>query len=226
MKKIKGIILKILGLIITFAIVFGVRTFLTNMKDNVSDKIYSDNVEGHWAETIAVDSENKSKKLKNIEFTDEEIEIVKYIRLCYVINYDFNEDGTYSQYYDKEKSLNEAEKYLDQVFETLYENRSKINDHYKEKYKMDLNDLDLDEFLDKIAVLYGVKNYNELPELLIESMYNIDTFDKVIMEGTYLTDSNRITFEDSDTYVTYTLKDDNTLVLNYSDGDSTLKRRS
>ena len=78
MKKIKEIILKILGLVITFAIVFGVRTILTNMKDNVSDKIYSKNIEGHWTENIGFDEEIKSKLFgdKVEDLTDDQIDEV------------------------------------------------------------------------------------------------------------------------------------------------------
>ena len=104
----------------------------------------------------------------------------------------------------------------------LYENRSKINDYYMQKFNLNLYNMTLTEFLDAMAKLYDVENYNELPQHLIKSAYKEDAYQEV-KNGTYTVDENRITFGNN-TYVTYNMPDDNTLVLNYTNMVITLKR--
>lgn len=221
----KNVFTRILGLIITVAIVLGVRAIVSNVNnkvDEIKDKKYSANIEGSWESYDENTTDTKTKLLKNIDLTDEEIEIVKYIKSYCVSKYDFNEDGTYSEYYDRDKTFDEADKFFDEVFETLYENRSKINDYYMQKFNLNLNNMTLTEFLDAMAKLYDVENYNELPQHLIKSAYKEDAYQEV-KNGTYTVDENRITFGNN-TYVTYNMPDDNTLVLNYTNMVITLKR--
>ena len=202
----------------------GLEDLFQSKFDKYEDQKYSINVEGSWECYERNTTETKTKLFKNIDLTDEEIEIVKYIQSYYVLKYDFNEDGTYKEYYDKDKSFDEAEKFFNQVFETIYKNRSEVSNYYKKQFKLDIKKMSLKEFKEAMAKLYGVKDYEALLPHLIDVAYKDDAYEEILDEGNYTVDANKIYTNNGSTYITYKITDEGGLVLKYSNNERTFKR--
>lgn len=234
-KKGNGIIKKkligLLGSIVAITVALfssklesGLEDLFQSKFDKYEDQKYSINVEGSWECYERNTTETKTKLFKNIDLTDEEIEIVKYIQSYYVLKYDFNEDGTYKEYYDKDKSFDEAEKFFNQVFETIYKNRSEVSNYYKKQFKLDIKKMSLKEFKEAMAKLYGVKDYEALLPHLIDVAYKDDAYEEILDEGNYTVDANKIYTNNGSTYITYKITDEGGLVLKYSNNERTFKR--
>lgn len=202
----------------------GLEDIFQSKFDKYENQKYSINVEGSWEYYDRNTTETKTKLLKNIDLTDEEIEIVKYIPSYYVLKYDFNVDGTYKEYYDKDKSFDEAEKFFNQVFEKIYKNRSEVSDYYKKQFKLDIKKMSLKEFKEAMAKLYRVKDYEALLPHLIDIAYKDDAYEEILDEGDYTVDENKIYTNNESTYITYKITDEGKLVLKYSNGEKTFKR--
>lgn len=234
-KKGNGIIKKkligLLGSIVAITVALfssrlesGLESLFQSKFDKYKDQKYSINVEGSWEYYDRNTTETKTKLLKNIDFTDEEIEIVKYIPSYYVLKYDFNVDGTYKEYYDKDKSFDEAEKFFNEVFEKIYKNRSEVSDYYKKQFKLDIKKMSLKEFKEAMAKLYRVKDYEALLSHLIDIAYKDDAYEKILDEGNYTVDANKIYTNNGSTYITYKITDEGRLVLKYSNKEKIFKR--
>ena len=234
-KKGNGIIKKkligLLGSIVAITVALfssrlesGLESLFQSKFDKYEDQKYSINVEGSWEHYDRNTTETKTKLLKNIDLTDEEIEIVKYIPSYYVLKYDFNVDGTYKEYYDKDKSFDEAEKFFNEVFEKIYKNRSEVSDYYKKQFKLDVKKMSLKEFKEAMAKLYRVKDYEALLPHLIDIAYKDDAYEEILDEGNYTVDANKIYTKNGSTYITYRITDEGRLVLKYSNNEKIFKR--
>jgi len=176
--------------------------------------VYDNAVLGVWETEIKGTEKTRMNLLNNISLSDKEIDLCKWIEFKYVKIHEYNDNGTYKVYYDN-------------VHSVLYANRKSLHDYYLKNYKIKIKDMSRNEFYNAVAKLYKQENYQKMLEYFVDIAYDYEDI-KNIESGTY-------TMRKEDIYVTvegenlqqsigYTVKNKDTLILEYSDSTETYTR--
>jgi len=189
--------------------------------------VYDNAVLGVWETEIKGTEKTRMNLLNNISLSDKEIDLCKWIEFKYVKIHEYNDNGTYKVYYDIEKMKENLKDYYDNVHSVLYANRKSLHDYYLKNYKIKIKDMSRNEFYNAVAKLYKQENYQKMLEYFVDIAYDYEDI-KNIESGTY-------TMRKEDIYVTvegenlqqsigYTVKNKDTLILEYSDSTETYTR--
>lgn len=188
--------------------------------------IYDNAVLGVWEAEIEDTEENKISLLKAIDLSDKEIELCKGIEYKYVEIQEYNDDGTYKAYYNIEKMKENVKGFYKKVQYILYANRKSLHDYYLKNYKIKIKDMSKIEFDNAIAKLYSQKNYEKMLEYFVDNAYNYEDFE--VENGTYTMRKDKILRtaegENSPKSIGYTVKNKDTLTLEYLDSTETYTR--
>lgn len=221
----------IISLLIFVAIAFGkgmLEGFVEmGVESGLEGIIYDNAVVGVWETEVKYTEKNRVNLLNAIGLSDKEIELCKRIEYKYVKIHEYNDDGTYRVYYDVERTKENVKNFYEKVQDVLYANRKSLHDYYLKNYKIKIKDMSRKEFDNAVAKLYSKKNYEKMIESFVDNAYNYENL-KNIENGTYTMRKDEIhrtkEGEHSAKSIGYTVKNKDTLILEYLDGTETYKR--
>lgn len=233
--KKKNIFARLGGLIVSLLIfcvvAFGKGMFESfvemGVESGLEAVIYDNAVVGVWETEIKGSEQVRMSLLNNIGLSDKEIELCKWIEFKYVKIHEYDDNGTYKVYYDIEKMKENIKDYYDKVHSVLYTNRKSLHDYYLKNYKIKIKDMSRNEFYNAVAKLYSQKNYEKMLEYFVDIAYDYENI-KNIENGTYTMRKDKINVtvegEDLQESIGYTVKNKDTLTLEYLDGTETYTR--
>ena len=179
---------------------------------------------GQWEMTVYQERDTAETVLTNLDFYPEEIALVDLESLACVMVVEFNEDKTYSYYFDIEATKETVHTFFEVVMDDLYAGRETLS----ASYQQDLSGMTQDGFHQFYVDLFGAESYDALIDSFVESSFDYSVLSKTLEEGTF-----RIRLKDI--YKTPDGKteeesmgfsiDGNTLTLTYLDGDEVYTKR-
>lgn len=179
---------------------------------------------GQWEMTVYQEGDTAETVLTNLDFYPEEIALVDLESLACVMVVEFNEDKTYSYYFDIEATKETVHTFFEGVMDDLYAGRETLS----ASYQQDLSGMTQDGFNQFYVDLFGAESYDALIDSFVESSFDYSVLSKTLEEGTF-----RIRLKDI--YKTPDGKteeesmgfsvDGDTLTLTYLDGDEVYTKR-
>lgn len=168
---------------------------------------YSEEIQGEWTAPVYLEEDDNQENLESFYFYDDEIALLDLDGCAYIKYVNFNDDGTYEMGTDEDLSIESFKSYYQEVFNTLYENRTSISEYSDEAADI----ASAEDFTDWYATeLFGFENGDDMITEMAETAYDYYTFDEE--EGTYKADASCIYFtedgEDETLQNDYTLEDD------------------
>lgn len=234
-KKKKNIFARLGGFIISL-LIFVVIAFGKGMLEGFVEMgvesglegiIYDNAVVGVWETEMKCTEKTRMSLLNNISLSDKEIELCKWIEFQYVKIHEYDDNGTYKVYYDIEKMKENLKDYYDKVHSVLYANRKSLHDYYLKNYKIKIKDMSRNEFYNAVAKLYKQENYQKMLEYFVDIAYDYENI-KNIESGTYTMRKDKIYVtvegENLEQSIGYTVKNKDTLTLEYLDSTETYTR--
>ncbi len=174
-----------------------------------------ENLQGSWDRQDPVSEDSWKEDLQNMAFYDGEIALADLSALSFVVTLTFNEDKTYHNYLNEEKSRANIENTLKDLFATLYEHRTEITEYY--------NHFDdaasVDEFMELYATdALSMDSADEMMTSMVDYVAGLYSMEEE--KGEFKADSSKLYFKEEGTdeflYDPYTL-DGDTLTLEYKD---------
>lgn len=143
---------------------------------------------GTWSLTADDSEEQALALLENIDLYEEEIALVDLTTLDYVKIVTFDTNLNYSFGFDVEATKACVHSYYAEVFDTLYEKRTSLND----VYGLEFDAVSYDEFLLFYAELYGFTSFDSLLTYITDIAYDYDALQEPMETGTYTISGSKI----------------------------------
>lgn len=179
---------------------------------------------GTWSLELYQDAETVQTILTNLDFYEEEIALIDLNSLACIMCVQFNEDKTYSYYFDIADTKVSVRKFFEGAMSDLYTGRASLS----EAYGQDMTTMTEDGFYQFYADLFGAATIDELLDSFVEFAFDYEILAETLEEGTF-----RIMLKDI--YKTPDGKteeesmgfsiDGDTLTLSYLDGDEVYTRK-
>ena len=182
-----------------------------------SEKQKIEKLAGTWTMVKADPEDEALYLLENIDFYEEEIELIDLTTLDSVYLVEFTTEKTYLFAYDADATKECVREFYVNVFDVLYENRNKLS----ETYGKDFGAMTEDEFFLFYAGLYGIESYEAMIDRFTETAYDYESLAEPFETGTFTIKGQKIlctiTGETQAESLGYAIEG-NTLTLTYSDG--------
>lgn len=179
---------------------------------------------GVWEMEFYQDADTAKTILEYQDFYEAELALVDLNSLACVMCVQFNEDKTYSYYFDVDATKAAVRVFFEGVMDDLYAGRETLS----AVYEQDMASMTQDGFNQFYADLFGASNIDELLDYFVENAFDYNVLAETLEEGTFrirLKDIYKIpegkTEEES---VGFAIEGD-TLTLTYLDGDEVYTRR-
>lgn len=179
---------------------------------------------GVWALELYQEADTVKTILGNLDFYEAEIALIDLNSMACIMCVQFNEDKTYSYYFDIDDTKAAVREFFDGAMSDLFAGRASLS----EVYGQDMTTMTEDGFYKFYADLFGASNIDELLDSFVEYAFDYDILGETLEEGTF-----RIMLKDI--YKTPDGKteeesmgfsiDGDTLTLTYLDGDEVYTRR-
>lgn len=181
-------------------------------------------LEGTWEYHGFYDSDSIMELFVYMDLYEEEIALMDPGAIGYVETVTFREDGSYTIACDIEQSTALAEEYYRNALEAFFENRAALEQCYGVSFGL----MDQNSFFGFYADMYGVEGFEGLVDMLTESTVDPAYLAEVEENGTCRVTGRQIYWNPDgrhqNEYVEYSLEDD-TLILNYYDGEKVYTRK-
>lgn len=136
---------------------------------------------GTWFMVIPGAQEQVSVLLEPLELYPEELALLDLAAPSQVRYVCFEADGSYRFGYDAGKTVAKVRDFYEEVFETLYDNRSSL----EEAYRLELEGMTREEFNQFLADVYNADDFGALLNRLVEQGCNAAALQKPLEQGTY-----------------------------------------
>lgn len=178
---------------------------------------------GTWSLDLYQDAETVESILLNLDFYEEEIALIDLNSMACVMCVRFNEDNTYSYYFDIPDTKVAVRKFFNGAMEDLYAGRASLSAVYNE----DLGSMSKDGFYQFYADLFGTASIDELIDSFVERAFDYDILAETLEEGTYRIVMNDIykTPEGKTEESMGVTIENGILTLSYLDGDEVYTRK-
>ena len=143
---------------------------------------------GTWIMTTDDTEEQAQVLLEGLDLYEEEIALVDLTALDYVKVVEFGVDKTYRFSCDPDGTKACVHTFLEGVFDTLYENRTALND----VYDVEFDEISKTDFLQFYADLYQQTDFDALIDHMVSNAYNYDSFADGTEVGTFTISRGRI----------------------------------
>lgn len=214
----KKTIIRTLTVALVAALIFGVRTWMTETQAN--KKI--DELAGVWT-CMEVDSESASQLFEQMDFAEEELALTSDLSLTFVKVAEFKADRTYRFAYDGELTRQQTVALFDQALDALYEGRATLTALYGDEIAYATEE----EFRQFYAEIYGLTSAEPLAEMMADAAFDYELLGEDFETGTYTVEGKKIlctiTGETEAEYLGYQL-DGDTLTLTYVDMEEVYTR--
>ncbi|MBQ8238617.1 MAG: hypothetical protein IJZ39_10775 [Oscillospiraceae bacterium] len=176
---------------------------------------------GRWESVFYYDADSVIAEFEAMEFYDEEIALLdaEAMGICEVLL--LNEDLSYTMTCDAAKSRDMVEAYYRDAFAVFYENREQLQDLYDEDFAA-MSEAEFNQFY---AELYGAADFDALIDLVVGTVEDYAYLEEEPETGTFRISMNRIYFTidgtNTEEYVTFTVAENGSLSLEYTDSTVT-----
>lgn len=178
---------------------------------------------GTWYTTVSEDESVAQTMLEHFDFYPEEIACVDLTTAKTVKAVKFTTDKTYQYAYDADGTRACVRAFFEGAFSAMYEKRASLG----QLYGLDFEPADKEEFQQVYAEFYGVANFAELLDNMVDNCFDYEALCAPHEEGTYNASSDvmdmTVLGETIPRILKYSIEGD-TLTLIYADGDELYSR--
>ena len=143
---------------------------------------------GTWIMTTDDTEEQAQVLLEGLDLYEEEIALVDLTALDYVKVVEFGMDKTYRFSCDPDGTKACVHTFLEGVFDTLYENRTALND----VYDVEFDEISKTDFLQFYADLYQQTDFDALIDHMVSNAYDYDSLADSFEVGTFSISGSKI----------------------------------